>query len=157
MKQRIYIDTSVIGGCYDKEFQLWSNILINEIIDGKRIALISDITIDEIEDAPEQIRNKFSEILESGNVDLIESDIECEELAKAYISENALTHKSYEDALHIAIATLNNSTLLTSWNFKHIVNFDRIRLFNAVNLKKGYNLLEIRSPRDIINIENYES
>ncbi len=157
MRQRIYIDTSVIGGCYDEEFQLWSNILIDEIIDGKRIALISDITVDEIEDAPKKVRNKFSEILKSGNVDLIESNSESKELAAAYISENALTNKSFEDALHIAIATLNNSTLLTSWNFKHIVNFDRIRLFNAVNLKKGYNLLEIRSPRDIINIENYES
>ena len=156
MKQRIYIDTSVIGGCYDEEFQLWSNILIREIIDGKRIAIISDITVDEIEDASEKVRNKFLELLNSNNVDLIESDTECKELAEAYISENVLTKKSYEDALHIAIATLNNSTLLTSWNFKHIVNYDRIRLFNAVNLKNGYNLLEIRSPRDIINIENYE-
>jgi hypothetical protein len=30
MIQRIYIDTSVIGGCFDIEFKEWSNLLFEE-------------------------------------------------------------------------------------------------------------------------------
>jgi hypothetical protein len=70
-------------------------------------------------------------------------------LAQAYIKERIITPKSKADTEHIAIATIAQVDLLVSWNFKHIVNYDRIRLYNAVNLKHGYRMLEIRSPRDL--------
>ena len=54
------------------------------------------------------------------------------------------------DALHIAIATVSGVDVLVSWNFKHIVNLNRIKLFNSVNLKEGYHLLEIRTPLEVI-------
>ncbi len=44
--------------------------------------------------------------------------------------------------------------VLASWNFKHIVNLDRIRKYNAVNLKNGYTVLEIRNPREILMEKN---
>jgi hypothetical protein len=43
---------------------------------------------------------------------------------------------------------------LVSWNFKHIVNYDKIRLFNSVNLKLGYPEIDIRSPQELINYED---
>ena len=58
--------------------------------------------------------------------------------------------KFFEDALHIAIATINKVDVLVSWNFKHIVNINRIRLYNSVNLKSGYSMIDIRSPREIL-------
>jgi hypothetical protein len=67
-----------------------------------------------------------------------------------------LTNKSYNDALHIAIATINNSEVLASWNFKHIVNLDRIRLYNSINLRLGYRIIEIRTPREILNFSENE-
>ncbi len=39
---------------------------------------------------------------------------------------------------------------MVSWNFKHIVHWDKIRMFNAVNLWEGYPEIEIRSPREVI-------
>lgn len=45
----------------------------------------------------------------------------------------------------------NKVDILVSWNFKHIVNLNRIRLYNATNLKYGYQILEIRTPREILN------
>jgi hypothetical protein len=54
------------------------------------------------------------------------------------------------------MATINKATVLASWNFKHIVNLERIRQYNAVNIKNGYSLLEIRSPREIVKIEENE-
>lgn len=46
-------------------------------------------------------------------------------------------------------------TVLSSWNFKHIINLDRIRKYNSVNLAQGFNILEIRSPLDIVKVEKY--
>jgi hypothetical protein len=156
MVQRIYIDTSVIGGCFDEEFSIWSNLLVKEFLLGQKTAIISDITIDEIQDAPKPVQEKLEEIIKSDYKELIASDQESEELAESYISEGAVSKKFYEDALHIALATINKATVLASWNFKHIVNLERIRQYNAVNLKKGYSLLEIRSPREIVKFEDYE-
>lgn len=55
--------------------------------------------------------------------------------------------------LHIALATVADVDLLVSWNFKHIVRFDKIRLFNAVNLEQGYKPLAIHSPREVTTHE----
>jgi hypothetical protein len=156
MVQRVYIDTSVIGGCFDEEFKTWSNLLIKELLSGQKIAIISDVTIDEIQDAPKPVQEKLDEIIRSDFKELIASDQEAHELAESYIIEGAVSRKFFEDALHIAMATINKATVLASWNFKHIVNLERIRQYNAVNIKKGYSLLEIRSPREIIKFEENE-
>jgi len=156
MKPRVYIDTSVIGGYFDDEFSNWSKKLIEQIVAGDVIALISDITIDEVLDAPTNVQSILGQILQSKNTEFITADDECRELADAYIHEGTVPEKFYEDALHIALATIHSATVLTSWNFKHIVNLNRIRQYNSVNIKKGYSLVEIRSPRDIIKEEDYE-
>jgi predicted nucleic acid-binding protein len=54
------------------------------------------------------------------------------------------------DAEHIALATASRADLLVSWNFKHIVHWDKIRMFNAVNLREGYPGIEIRSPQEVV-------
>jgi predicted nucleic acid-binding protein len=155
MKPRIYIDTSVIGGCFDNEFEEWSNKLFNEFKAGRKIAVISDVTLDELSNAPEKVQDIISTIPEQF-IEVITSSNESEDLAELYIKEGAVTRKFYEDALHIAIATIDQISVLASWNFKHIVNLDRIRLYNAVNLKNGYSILEIRSPREILKTEDDE-
>jgi hypothetical protein len=74
-------------------------------------------------------------------------------LAKKYIGEGVLGGVKLVDAEHIAIATINRVDVLVSWNFRHIVNLQRIRRYNSVNLKYGYPLLEIRSPLEVITYE----
>ena len=155
MKQKVYIDTSVIGGCFDSEFDEWSNRLFDDFISGKRIAVISDITLDELSDAPENVQENFRKIPED-NLEILISDQESRKLAELYVLEGAVSMKFYEDALHIAISTINQVNVLASWNFKHIVNLDRIRLYNSVNLKHGYNMLEIRNPREILKFSEDE-
>ena len=75
-------------------------------------------------------------------------------LADAYIFEKVVRQTSLEDCRHIALATINRVDVLASWNFKHIVNLDRIKGYNSVNLKLGYQMIEIRSPKDLINYGN---
>lgn len=149
MRQRIYLDTSVIGGYLDKEFQEWSRGLFEEFKTGKKIAVISDVTLDEIENARQEIRDLLKLIPEDSK-EYVLNDEEAENLADAYLKEGAITKKFHEDALHIAIATINKVDVLVSWNFRHIVNLDRIKKYNGVNLKHGYMILEIRNPREIL-------
>ena len=152
MRQRIYLDTSVIGGYLDKEFQVWSRQLFDEFKAGKKIAVISDITLDELNNARQEVRDLVKLIPEEVK-EYVLNDEEAEDLADAYLKEGAITKKFHEDALHIAIATINKVDVLVSWNFKHIVNLDRIKKYNGVNLKHGYSILEIRNPREILNIK----
>jgi len=149
IKQRIYIDTSVIGGCFDIEFKEWSEKLFEEFRHGKKIAVISDITLDELSLSRAEVRNHL-ETLPNDSKEYILNDEQSEELADHYIKEHAVTQKSHEDALHIAVAKVNKVDVLVSWKFKHIVNLDRIRKYNAVNLMNGYPMLEIRNPREIL-------
>ena len=76
------------------------------------------------------------------------------QLADRYIAEKVVRKTSLEDCRHIALATVNKVDVLTSWNFKHIVNLDRIKGYNSVNYKFGYQMIEIRSPKDFINYED---
>ena len=81
--------------------------------------------------------------------EIIEATESALELADAYQEHGILTPKFYDDGLHIAVATVGEADVLVSWNFKHIVHFDKIRMFNAVNLEYGYKPLQIFSPREV--------
>jgi tryptophan 2,3-dioxygenase len=90
----------------------------------------------------------------------VELTAEAIELADKYIAEKVVGRSSMEDCRHIAIATIHKADVLASWNFKHIVNLDRIRgwqrptgLCTGVNLKNGYAALEIRNPRELLNYD----
>ena len=152
MKQRIYLDTSVIGGAFDEEFNETTNLLF-EMVDKKRFTIvISSLTLRELDLAPPYIKDYFNKI-ERSNIELIGSSPESELLANCYISEKVVGQTSFDDCHHIAIATILKVDILVSWNFKHIVNVERIEGYNSINLKKGYKQLEIRSPREF---EKYE-
>jgi hypothetical protein len=146
---RIYIDTSVIGGCSDEEFAEWSLRLMQEFRDGLKVAVISDITLQELELAPEIVKSQLKE-LPPAYKEYIILDNEAIKLAQAYLREGVITDKFLLDAQHIAMATLSRVDVMVSWNFKHIVNLNRIRLYNSVNLKLGYPMIDIRSPREVL-------
>jgi len=146
---RIYIDTSVIGGYFDEEFKEWSQKLFEEFRNGKKTVIISDVTLGELEDAPPFVRELLSTIPDNYK-EIVTLDNEAKELSYHYIKEKVVTPKSLVDTRHIAIASINRADILVSWNYKHIVNYKLIRLYNSVNLKYGYPILEIRTPREII-------
>ncbi len=147
----VYTDTSTIGGCFDKEFKEWSVALFEEFKVEVKFIVLSDLTLQELELARQEVREKIFEIPTKNQITIGITD-EAIHLAETYIDEGALTNKSYNDALHIALATLNNADVLASWNFKHIVNLSRIKLYNSINLNLGYSIIEIRTPREILNL-----
>ncbi len=152
MKPRIYIDTSVIGGCCDIEFSQWSIQLMEEVRQGLKIAVISDLTEKELEGAPEEVKKVYA-ALPHKSIEYVSLTEESEKLAQHYLVERVVSSKHLADAQHMAIAAVEQVNVLVSWNFQQIVNLNRIHKFNAVNLKWGYPLLEIRSPREVLREE----
>ena len=153
MKQSLYIDTSVFGGYFDEEFSEFTIPLFERIQDGEFKLLFSSITQDELSTAPEKIK-ELVKSLKTENTEFIETNDEAVELATRYIAEGVVGQTSFADCLHIALATINRADYLISWNFKHIVNVQRIRGYNSVNLKNGYRELEMRSPREFMRYES---
>jgi hypothetical protein len=152
MRRRIYTDTSVVGGCLDKEFSLYSKQLFDRFRAELDILVLSDLTLAELEGAPPQVR----EVLQGVPEDALEEvtfNAEASELAQEYLTAGVIGPAHLEDARHIATATVQRVDVLVSWNFKHIVNLDRIHGYNSVNLRLGYALLEIRSPQEAIRYE----
>lgn len=147
-KLRVYIDTSVIGGCFDEEFRAWSKKFFEEVMGKRIIAVVSDLTVRELQSAPKHVRD-FYNALPQDVVENVALSPEAEALAKSYLKEKVVTHNHLVDAQHIAVASVEKVDVLISWNFQQIVNLNKIHLFNAVNLKNGYSELEIRSPREV--------
>jgi len=153
MKIKYYIDTSVFGGLYDEEFQEFTELLFDKIEKEKITILYSELTENELKNAPENVKN-FVKKMSADRIEYLEISKEAFDLALKYIAENVVGQTSYDDCVHIALATINKADVLISWNFKHIVNLKRIHGYNAVNLKLGYPILEIRSPKEIIDYED---
>ncbi|OGW33287.1 MAG: hypothetical protein A2X59_06690 [Nitrospirae bacterium GWC2_42_7] len=151
-KLRIYIDTSVIGGCLDDEFKEWSQKLMNEFKIGLHVPVISSITQAEISKAPEPVQNILLNMMDYDCEILLETE-ESIALAYKYLKEKIVSKNFEDDARHIAVATANNVDIVVSWNFKHIVHFDKIRQFNSVNIREGYKAVEIYSPREVVRYE----
>jgi predicted nucleic acid-binding protein len=145
---RFYLDTSVFGGFFDEEFAADTQRLFAEIVNGRFSIVVSAVTMQELLEAPDDVRNLLARVPEA-NLDIVTPSAEALALAERYVQEGALTEKFISDAQHIAVATIEKVDSLVSWNFKHMVNFFRIRQYNAINLKNGYSLIDIRSPREV--------
>jgi len=151
-RQRIYIDTSVLGGYFDDEFMEATKLLFEKFISGEFILVYSEVIEEELYEAPERVM-KLIQSVPKANVEYFELTDDAIMLANSYISENVVGKTSRNDCLHIAIATISNVDILVSWNFKHIVNINRIRGYNAINMLNGYPSVEIRSPLEILSYE----
>lgn len=155
MKKRFYIDTSVFGGYFDIEFEKTTKELISEVLRDKITILYSEMTESELVNAPEKVKNLIKSF-PVDSIEYLEITREVLHLADSYIQEKVVGKTSREDCIHIALATLNRADVLISWNFKHIVNLKRIQGYNSVNLRFGYPIIEIRSPKEMIDYENNE-
>jgi predicted nucleic acid-binding protein len=149
MIQRIYIDTSVVGGFFDEEFKEPTQRLFKRLEDNEVKFIISDLLELELIQAPKHV-NELLLKYPTDRFERIELTEEIMNLADKYIIEKVVGRTSLEDCRHIALATINRVDVLASWNFKHIVNLDRIKGYNSVNLRLGYPTIEIRTPQELV-------
>lgn len=146
---KFYVDTSVWGGHEDEEFEEWTIPFFEQARMGKFSIVLSDLTLRELMLAPDRVRN-LTETIPDEYLELTSLTEEVEILAAHYINEGVLTAKFESDAQHIAMATILKVDSLVSWNFKHMVNFFRIKQYNSINLKFGYQTIDIRTPKEVI-------
>jgi predicted nucleic acid-binding protein len=151
-KLLIYVDASVVGGCEDDEFRDDSLALWEQFRTGRHTLVLSEHTVRELVGAPPAVRSRITEIPPESLV-VLPDQPEAVALAEVYLKHGVLGPGSCSDALHIALATTRRVDVLVSWNFRHIVNLGRIRLFNAVNFEEGFGVLEIRTPREVLEYE----
>jgi len=75
---------------------------------------------------------------------------EAERLQDLYLAASVVGPASANDAMHVALAVVSRADMIVSWNFKHIVHYDKMRGFNAVNVREGYGQLMILSPLEVV-------
>ena len=150
--QRFYFDTSVFGGAFDREFAEVTLQLFERVKLGQVICVFSDLTETELFKAPENVKAHFKS-LRKENIERVIVTDDILALASKYVTEKVVGQTSFDDCVHIATATIYKADILVSWNFKHIVNVYRIRGFNSINISSNYQVLEIRSPQEILEYE----
>jgi hypothetical protein len=146
---RVYADTSVFGGCFDDEFKAESVRLFDEVRQGQFVVVVSNVTLDELELAPDPVRGVLAG-LPPGQVEIVSTSPESDGLRKAYLETAVVGPASSNDAAHIAVATVSGADLVVSWNFKHIVHFEKIGGYEGVNSLRGYRSPRIYSPREVV-------
>ena len=144
----LYLDTSVIGGYFDDEWKDATRELWRQMRAGQFRFVTSIVTLDELNAAPENVRELFGStfLLEA----ILSTSEESEALAAAYMEHRVLPPKYIDDARHIAVCTVAQIEYLVSWNFRHLVNVEREKGFNAVNLLQGHRTIRIVNPLELI-------
>ena len=146
---RVYADTSVFGGCFDDEFAEESKLFFADIKAGKFVLAISATTLGELERAPDYVQSVLAE-LPSEQVEVIEYCDEIARLRDAYLEARIVDSENKADAEHIASASIADVDFVVSWNFKHIVHYEKISGYQAVNLMNGYKEIRIYSPKEVV-------
>lgn len=146
---RVYADTSVFGGVFDQEFSKASKLFFEQVKNGIFQLIVSEVIHKEIIDAPDSVNKLFNEMLIYAEI--IGITEESLKLRHAYLKADIVKPRWSDDALHVALATISKCRVIVSWNFRHIVHFKKIPLYNAVNIIEGYNNISIHSPLEVID------
>ena len=144
----VCVDTSVFGGAFDPEFSLASKLFFQQVRLGLFDVTVPALVSDELTHASERISCLFHDL--EPFLGLVEIDVAAFSLRRAYLAAGVVSPKWSADALHVAVATVAGCRAIVSWNFKHIVNFRRIPLYNGVNQSEGYGPIAIHTPQEVI-------
>ena len=145
---RVYVDTSVFGGVFDEGFSDASEALVESVRIGRYQLVTSDIVQDEIARGPQRVAALFDELLEAAEV-VTPTEVSLA-LRDAYLRAGIVTEKWAADALHVALA---RCTVIVSWNFRHLVHFQKVPLYGAVNQLNGYPPIAICSPPEVLQYD----
>ena len=149
---RVYADTSVYGGVFDRAFAKASRRFFHQVQDGDFALVTSALVAEEIGSAPARVQIFYRAMQTKAEV--VEISGEALRLAADYVTSGIVGNQWLADARHVALATAAGCRLIVSWNFKHIVHFGRIERYNGINLARGYSAIGIYSPLEVIGDEN---
>ena len=156
MRLKLYLDTSVLGAVCDpgpEDRLAATRRILDGLTAGSWDGYISALVLEEVSRAHDSVRRKIATVLDKSPLTVLDESEGSVALAQAYIAAGAIPSDYEDDARHIAIATVNDINAVVSWNFRHMVNIERKRRINSVNLREGCPLIDIVSPWEISHEE----
>ena len=153
-KPTIYLETTIFNFYFADDAQekrADTLKLFQEVANGDYLAVTSSVTIGELSKATEPKRSKMMQLLTKYKVSVIDEDSDSRKLPKAYVAEKMIPENYFDDARHIAIASIYGVDLIISWNFQHIVKWKTKIQTNAINIREGYKPTDIYSPSEVIS------
>jgi len=148
--ERVYVDSSVVSGMFDSnDHPKRAKPFWDAVFSGKTRVVLSSVLEEEVEQAPQHVRDFYKSIPES-QIERVVSTEESDTLAEQYVAAGIVSEKSLNDCRHVALAVVANVDVLVSFNCKHIVNLNRIDQYNVINVALGYPEIEIRTPDEVI-------
>jgi predicted nucleic acid-binding protein len=124
--------------------------LLDKARAGRVHGYISDVVLGEVARAPAQKRAELENLISASNLGILDTTERAVHLAQKYIDEGIFPGRYVNDALHVAVAVVNNLDCVISWNFRHIVRPTTRRRVNAANRLLGYPEIEIASPEEVL-------
>ena len=155
---RLYLDTSVIGALLDTEMPQRidaTRVMLNSIVEGKHVGIISNIVLEEIERGPEEIIEKLMAKISTIPFQMISENASSADLLSIYEKEGFVRKRARLDLRHLAVATVSGVDAVVSWNFRDMVNIRTRRAVHSINLLFGYPLIEIVSPEEVTEYEEH--
>jgi predicted nucleic acid-binding protein len=154
-KQRVYLETTLFNYYFDttKNAQPVTVTFFEAIGSGQFEGYTSVYTYGELNKASEPRRTNMLNLIEKYHITVLDTSAKVIQLAEKYISHNIIPKKKRADALHIAVASINDMVMILSYNFKHINKLKTKTLIPAINQLSGYRTLCIAQPEEVIDFE----
>ncbi len=158
-KLKLYIETSTWNFVFaddSPEKKAITKEFFELVYKGVYEIYISDVVLAEINRAPESVKKKLLRLINRIEPIILELKPKVEYLAGIYLKRKIIPEKKVEDALHVAIATLDELDAVVTWNYQHLANIRKAELFFGVNLEQGFHKkVEIITPWEVIGyVEN---
>ena len=148
---RVYADTSVFGGCFEEKFREASVRFFEQVRDGTFVLVVSDVTLEELDPAPPYVKSLLDTV-PAEHMEHVATSDDSKRLKSAYLNAAVVGPACGNDAAHIAVATIASVDIIVSWNFKHIVHYEKIMGYEGINTTHGYRSPRIYSPYEVIGL-----
>ena len=113
---------------------------------------ISELVLAELNRASTVVRDKLLKAVAQLPVENLPVSDEAVDLAGQYVANNVIPARYRDDALHVALAVINNLDVVVTWNMKHLANVRRIEGINRTNLILRLPPIRIHTPEEVIEL-----
>jgi len=155
MTPRVYVETSVISYLTSRPSRdlivAANQQITRDWWENRRVEFelfISQLVVQEASAGDENAAEYRLRAIDE--MPLLELDQNALTLAEALVRDGPIPHEAVEDALHIAVATVNGLEYLLTWNFKHIANATMRYKIERVCRSQGYEPPIICTPQELL-------
>lgn len=154
-KKKVYLETSIVSyytarpnrdliitARQEITHELWP------ILQKKYDLYVSALVIQEASRGDKEAANKRLQAI--SHIPVLEITEKVRTVAQKLMKEKAVSPEFEEDALHIAVASVNGMDFLLTWNFSHINNaLKKSKIIIAIE-NRGFIPPEICSPEELL-------